>query len=856
MKKAFDQTVRDLKREVNKTVLKIPKIEQKVLDATSNEPWGPHGTLLADIAQATRNYHEYQLIMGILWKRINDTGKNWRHVYKGLTVLEYLVGHGSERVIDDIREHSYQISTLSDFQYIDSSGRDQGNNVRKKSQNLVALVNDKERIIEVRQKAATNRDKFRNASSMGSMYRPSSGGGYEDRYEGRYGSRDGDRSVDSYGREREYGYDHSGRNEESYGRDMDRYGRDYEERYNRDGYRDDDYRGRSRSIDDQYGSRSRSSDRNGERTYDDDGQIPSRNSGARAEEKSQDGRPLERKFSEQNIGAPPSYEEAVSESGNTVPSQRDVAAPATTASRAFPPPSSSTPSQLPTQGTTGSPRTQEFDGSDEFDPRGSIPAAPTTSNSSKTDLLDALAIVPVEPVTSTVDPELHTQTSSGLGPHTQNQTFEDPFGDSPFKAISSSDVQSQAHFHRGQSFSAPTYSATDVPVQSQANLHHPREESLQDQNIGVLANLLPPESLPAAVSQPRLAISNSPPVQPHFPVVTGEHFPQDIGNVAPVNFQNQTVPGREFNNGMFIPQPQGGTPAHVNSYMAPPNTSLNNTRPNNFGSAQDGSVAPTSSHVTLQTTGPHTQFAGGNFNLPQGSVVAPVASQASYQAQNSPVVKSNTNFTGSFHPEAGAYTSMASQQIPPSAGSLSTASQASKNKFETKSTVWSDTLSRGLVNLNISGPKASPLADIGVDFEALNRKEKRMEKPSTAPVVSTINMGKAMGSGSGIGRAGAGALRPPPNVMSGSGMGMGMGIGMGGMGMGMGMSPNPGMGMGIGMRGYGGMNQPMGGMGMNMGMGQQGVPMQQPRANMPGVYNPMMGGGGYAPQQPPYGGYR
>lgn len=34
-------------------------------------------------------------------------------------------------------------------------------------------------------------------------------------------------------------------------------------------------------------------------------------------------RPLERKFSEQNIGAPPpSYEEAVSEPGNTVPSQR------------------------------------------------------------------------------------------------------------------------------------------------------------------------------------------------------------------------------------------------------------------------------------------------------------------------------------------------------------------------------------------------------------------------------------------------------------------------------------------------------------------------------------------------------
>lgn len=34
--------------------LPFPSIFQ-VLDATSNEPWGPHGSLLADIAQATRN---------------------------------------------------------------------------------------------------------------------------------------------------------------------------------------------------------------------------------------------------------------------------------------------------------------------------------------------------------------------------------------------------------------------------------------------------------------------------------------------------------------------------------------------------------------------------------------------------------------------------------------------------------------------------------------------------------------------------------------------------------------------------------------------------------------------------------
>ncbi|KAL5227572.1 hypothetical protein ABZP36_015837 [Zizania latifolia] len=88
----------------------------------------------------------------------SSTKARMDHCY-GLTVLDFLVAHGTERVIDDIREHSYQISSLADFQYIDSCGRDQGSNVRPKSQSLVSLVNDKERIQEVRQKALATRDK-------------------------------------------------------------------------------------------------------------------------------------------------------------------------------------------------------------------------------------------------------------------------------------------------------------------------------------------------------------------------------------------------------------------------------------------------------------------------------------------------------------------------------------------------------------------------------------------------------------------------------------------------------------------------------------------------------------------------
>lgn len=112
------------------------------------------------------------------------------------------------------------------------------------------------------------------------MYRPGSGG-YgdrydDDRYESRSGNRDDDRN--GYGRERDpRDDDRYGRYGESYGREGDRNSRDNEERYGRDGYKDDEYRGRGQSIDDyQYGSRSRSADRERSQANEDDGQYSSR----------------------------------------------------------------------------------------------------------------------------------------------------------------------------------------------------------------------------------------------------------------------------------------------------------------------------------------------------------------------------------------------------------------------------------------------------------------------------------------------------------------------------------------------------------------------------------------------------
>ncbi|KAK8669022.1 hypothetical protein V6N13_106463 [Hibiscus sabdariffa] len=199
--KVFDQTVREIKREVNLKVLKVPEIEQKVLDATDNEPWGPHGAALAEIAQATKKFSECQIVMNVLWSRLGETGKDWRYVYKALSVIEYLISHGSERAVDDIIRHTLRISSLSNFEYVEPNGKDMGINVRKKSETIVSLLNNKEKIQEARDKAAANRDKYVGLSSTGITFKSSastySSGGFQDGGD-RHGGLSGRRESDSY----------------------------------------------------------------------------------------------------------------------------------------------------------------------------------------------------------------------------------------------------------------------------------------------------------------------------------------------------------------------------------------------------------------------------------------------------------------------------------------------------------------------------------------------------------------------------------------------------------------------------------------------------------------------------------
>jgi epsin len=66
--------------------------------------------------------------MEMIDRRLNDSGKNWRHVFKALTLLDYCLRAGSEQCVRYSRDNIHVIKTLREFQHVDDDGTDKGAN--------------------------------------------------------------------------------------------------------------------------------------------------------------------------------------------------------------------------------------------------------------------------------------------------------------------------------------------------------------------------------------------------------------------------------------------------------------------------------------------------------------------------------------------------------------------------------------------------------------------------------------------------------------------------------------------------------------------------------------------------------
>ncbi|ESN92816.1 hypothetical protein HELRODRAFT_108184 [Helobdella robusta] len=153
--------VREFADKVTNVVMNYTEVEAKVREATCDDAWGPHGTLMYEISQYTYTYEYFPEVMGMLWKRLfHENQKNWRRVYKSLLLLMYLIRNGSEKVVASANEHLRDLKRLQTYTFIDEYGKDQGINVVQKVKELTDLLQDLEKLKDERKKAKKSRDKY------------------------------------------------------------------------------------------------------------------------------------------------------------------------------------------------------------------------------------------------------------------------------------------------------------------------------------------------------------------------------------------------------------------------------------------------------------------------------------------------------------------------------------------------------------------------------------------------------------------------------------------------------------------------------------------------------------------------
>ncbi|XP_037094164.1 epsin-1-like [Pollicipes pollicipes] len=155
--------VRQVRRNVRNVVHNYTDAQVKVREATSNDPWGPSSTLMSQIAEYSHNMVAFTDIMQMIWRRLNDHGKNWRHVYKALVLMDYLIKTGSERVAQQCKENIFAIETLKDFQHFEEN-TDHGRAIRERAKQLVTLLQDEEKLKQERQRAIKARERFLESS--------------------------------------------------------------------------------------------------------------------------------------------------------------------------------------------------------------------------------------------------------------------------------------------------------------------------------------------------------------------------------------------------------------------------------------------------------------------------------------------------------------------------------------------------------------------------------------------------------------------------------------------------------------------------------------------------------------------
>lgn len=128
--------------------------QKLVRDATADNSSKSEPYIMRQLAKTTKNPKHVKPIMKVLYQRMNDKGKHWRHVEKALDLLLYLLSYGGNGVVEWYLDNTYLVQSLCTYHQNGEDGNDIAGRIRHLATEVVALVQDKSRLEKSRIEAA------------------------------------------------------------------------------------------------------------------------------------------------------------------------------------------------------------------------------------------------------------------------------------------------------------------------------------------------------------------------------------------------------------------------------------------------------------------------------------------------------------------------------------------------------------------------------------------------------------------------------------------------------------------------------------------------------------------------------
>jgi len=150
-----------LRRSVKNAAKSYAPCERDVREATSSDKSSSPPLVNARIANACYDLASARLVMDMIWKRLHDSVKNWRHIYKALLLVEFLLKAGPVHVVAEIQKNVFAVQTLTTFAYVSAkSGVDKGMNVREAAANVLKLLQSEPLLRREREVGVRNHQRY------------------------------------------------------------------------------------------------------------------------------------------------------------------------------------------------------------------------------------------------------------------------------------------------------------------------------------------------------------------------------------------------------------------------------------------------------------------------------------------------------------------------------------------------------------------------------------------------------------------------------------------------------------------------------------------------------------------------